>query len=61
MKPKKSDTEENKPKRKYAKRISMYPLNPGEVLAAFMQVPPRKRKRKKKEYGSKSYRGKESG
>ena len=44
MKLKKLDKKENKTKRKYAKRISMYPLNPGEVLAAFMQIPKRKGK-----------------
>jgi hypothetical protein len=26
----------------------MYPLNPGEVLAAFMQIPSKKKKRRKK-------------
>lgn len=51
MKPKKLDTEENKTKRKYAKRISMYPLNPVEALAAFMQIPAKKRKRRKKSKG----------
>jgi hypothetical protein len=48
MKPKGLGTEETKTKRKYAKRISMYPLNPAEVLAAFMQIPSKKRKRRKK-------------
>jgi len=48
MKPKKLDAEENKTKRKYAKRISMYPLSPGEALAAVMQIPVKKKKRKRK-------------
>lgn len=49
IKPNKTDPEENKPKRKYSKRLSLHPLNPGEALAAVMQVPAKKRKRKKKD------------
>lgn len=51
MKSKTLDAKENKTKRKYAKRISLYPLSPGEVLAAFMQIPNKKRKRRKKSKG----------
>jgi len=49
MKPKNTDSEDNRPKRKYSKRLSLYPLSPGEALAAVMQVPIKKRNRKKKE------------
>lgn len=37
-----------KPKRKYAKRISLYPLEPEEALAAFMKVNPKKIRMKRR-------------
>jgi hypothetical protein len=33
---------EKKPKRKYAKPISLYPLKPEDALSAFMKVNPKK-------------------
>ena len=36
------------PKRKYAKSVSLYPLKPGEALAAFMQIKPDRAKRIRK-------------
>jgi hypothetical protein len=37
-----------KSKRKYAKPVSLYPLKPGEALAAFMQIKPERAKRIRK-------------
>jgi hypothetical protein len=49
MKSENADPEKKKPKRKYSKRLSLHPLSPGEALAAVLQVPVKKRKRKKKQ------------
>jgi hypothetical protein len=44
----KKDTEPlEKPKEKYDKPISFYPLKPEDVLSAFMKVNPEKLKEKK--------------
>ncbi len=37
-----------KPKRKYARPVSLYPLKPGEALAAFIQIKPDRAKRIRK-------------
>ncbi len=42
MKGRKIQTAEKKRQRKYAKRISLYPLKPEEALSAFMNVNPKK-------------------
>jgi hypothetical protein len=52
MKSRKVESDDTKPKRKYSKRLSLYPLSPGEALAAVMQVPVKKRKRIKKDKGA---------
>ncbi len=47
---------DKKPKKKYAKPLSLYPLKPEEALKAFMEVDPekiKKKERKKKEKGGK--------
>jgi len=47
MKIRKIQTAEKKQQRKYAKRISLYPLKPEEAISALMKVDPKKVKRKK--------------
>ena len=42
MKTRKIQTVKKKRQRKYAKRISLYPLKPEEALSAFMKVNPEK-------------------
>ena len=46
MKIRKIQTAEKKRQRKYAKRISLYPLKPEEALSAFMKVSPQKIKKR---------------
>ena len=40
--------QKKKPKKKYEKPISLYPLKPEEALKAFMEVDPNKVKKKDK-------------
>ncbi len=47
---------EKKPKKKYAKPLSLYPIKPEEALEAFMKVDPEKIKRKRKKKTEKKRR-----
>jgi hypothetical protein len=42
MNPKKVKLVKKKPVRRYARRVSLYPLKPEEALSAFMRVDPKK-------------------